>query len=233
MSESKTKETASRLSLSASWWAGVLPCLARPLSLSCHATTIAQLDVSVCLIFKRVALCPCAPCCLAPGLPRPSAASLALRAVWLGLLCVVCVPGLLCLPAVCLALCSCLLACPASLRLCCLSLPWLLCGLVCPGYPCLLLSWPAVLSICPCPGYPSEGEPYIFLGVYPVPPTGVLPLQAHALTHGLLLFPAVSFRLCRAAATVSSCCLVHCWFPQPSLYKSPDVPSFYFPEKIS
>ena len=106
MSESKTKETASRLSLSTSWWAGVLPCLARPLSLSCHATTIAQLDVSVCLMFKRVVLCTCAPYSLAPGLPRPSAASLALRAVWLCLLCVVCVPGLLCLHAVLLSLCS-------------------------------------------------------------------------------------------------------------------------------
>lgn len=45
----------------------MLPCLARPLSLSCHATTIAQLDVSVCLMFKRVVLCTCAPCCLAPA----------------------------------------------------------------------------------------------------------------------------------------------------------------------
>ena len=57
-------------------------------------------------MFKRVVLCTCTPCCLAPGLPRPSAASLALRAVWLCLLCVVCVPGLLCLPAALLSLCS-------------------------------------------------------------------------------------------------------------------------------
>lgn len=75
----------------------MLPCLARPLSLSCHATTIAQLDVSVCLVFKRVVLCTCAPCCLAPvllslcsahGLPCltvPVLSVLALAAVWPGL----------------------------------------------------------------------------------------------------------------------------------------------------
>ena len=123
MSESKTKETASRLSLSTSWWAGVLPCLARPLSLSCHATTIAQLDVSVCLMFKRVVLCTCVPCCLAPGL--------------------------LCLPAALLSLCSvpalphCACAvcpCPG----CCVAWP-VLTGLV----PCCLaplLSSPSALA---------------------------------------------------------------------------------------
>lgn len=124
----------------------MLPCLARPLSLSCHATTIAQLDVSVCLMFKKVVLCTCVPCCLAPGLPRPSAASLALRAVWLCLLCVVCA-----WPAVSPSLppscpCALLLACPASLCLCCLSLPWLLCGLACPDWPYSLLPGPLLPS---------------------------------------------------------------------------------------
>lgn len=147
MSESKTKETASRLSLSTSWWSGVLPCLARPLSLSCHATTIAQLDVSVCLMFKMMALCPVlpAPCCLAlaclvPLLPR-------LPCVLCGLVC--------CVWCVCLACCVSLLpscpcalplACPASLCLCCLSLPWLLCGLACPDWPCSLLPGPLLSS---------------------------------------------------------------------------------------
>lgn len=110
----------------------MLPCLARPLSLSCHATTIAQLDVSVCLVFKRVVLCTCAPCCLAPGLPRPSAASLALRAMWLCLLCVVCVPDLLCLHAVLTGLVPCCLA-PAVFSLC----PG--CGYPSEGKPCIFL----------------------------------------------------------------------------------------------
>lgn len=162
----------------------MLPCLARPLSLSCHATTIAQLDVSVCLMFKRVVLCTCTPCCLAPGLPRPSAASLALRAVWLCLLCVVCVPGLLCLHAVLLSLCSapglphCACAvcpCPG----CCVAWP-VLTGLV----PCCLA--PAVFSLCPGCGYPSEGKPCIFLGGYLAPSTGVSSFVRLSLTHGLL-----------------------------------------------
>ena len=162
----------------------MLPCLARPLSLSCHATTIAQLDVSVCLMFKRVVLCTCAPCCLAPGLPRPSAASLALRAVWLCLLCVVCVPGQLCLHAVLLSLCS-------APGLPCLTVPVLsvlalaavwpvLTGLV----PCCLA--PAVFSLCPGCGYPSEGKPCIFLGGYLALSTGVSSFVRLALTHGLL-----------------------------------------------
>ena len=159
MSESKTKETASRLSLSTSWWAGVLPCLARPLSLSCHATTIAQVDVSVCLMFKRMVLCTCVPCCLAPGLPRPSAASLALRAVWLCLLCAVCVPGLLCLPAALLSLCS----APA--------LPHCACA-VCPCPGCCV-AWPVLTGLVPCClapllSSPSALAPAIHLKVSPV-----------------------------------------------------------------
>lgn len=163
----------------------MLPCLARPLSLSCHATTIAQLDVSVCLMFKRVVLCTCAPCCLAPGLPRPSAASLALRAVWLCLLCVVCAwpavsPCLPPVPVLCpwpaLPHCACAVCpCPG----CCVACP-VLTGLV----PCCLA--PAVFSLCPGCGYPSEGKPCIFLGGYLAPSTGVSSFVRLALTHGLL-----------------------------------------------
>ena len=136
----------------------MLPCLARPLSLSCHATTIAQLDVSVCLMFKRVVLCTCAPCCLACCVSLPPSCPCALP-----------------------------LACPASLCLCCLSLPWLLCGLSCPDWPCSLLPGPAVFSLCPpgC-GYPSEGKPCIFLGGYLTLSTGVSSFVRLALTHGLL-----------------------------------------------
>lgn len=146
MSESKTKETASRLSLSASWWAGVLPCLARPLSLSCHATTIAQLDVSVCLIFKRVALCLCVPCCLAPAclvplLPR-------LPCMLCGLAC--------CAWCVCLACCASLLSawpCVLSPGLPCLTVPVLSAlalDTVWPGLLWLFLS-PVVLACLPLP----------------------------------------------------------------------------------
>lgn len=162
-----------------------MPCLARPLSLSCHATTIAQLDVSVCLMFKRVVLCACTPCalplaCLVPLLPR--------------LPCVLC-GSVCCAWCVCLACCVSLLpscpcalplACPASLCLCCLSMPWLLCGLACPDWPCSLLPGPAVFSLCPGCGYPSEGKPCIFLGGYLAPSTGVSSFVRLALTHGLL-----------------------------------------------
>ena len=144
MSESKTKETASRLSLSASRWAGVLPCLARPLSLSCHATTIAQLDVSVCLIFKRVALCLCIPCCLAPTCLVPLLPRLPCVLCGSGLLCVVCGPGLLCLPAVRLALCS--APWPALPHCACAVCPCL--ATVWPGLPWLPLP-PVVLACCP------------------------------------------------------------------------------------
>ena len=162
------------------------PCLARPLSLSCHANTIAQLDVSVCLMFKMLVLCPVLPAawplaCLVPLLPR-------LPCVLCSLVC--------CVWCVCLACCvtllpSCpfalLLACPASLRLCCLSLPWLLCGLACPDWPCSLLPGPLLSS-------PSALAAAIHLKVSPVyswadiwpPSTGVSSFVSLSLTHGLL-----------------------------------------------
>lgn len=168
----------------------MLPCLARPLSLSCHATTIAQLDVSVCLMFKRVVLCTCAPCCLAlaclvPLLPR--------------LPCVPCVPcgSVCCAWRVCLACCVSLLpSCPCALPLACPALPHCACAVCpCPGccvawpvltglVPCCLA--PAVFSLCPGCSYPSEGKPCIFLGGYLAPSTGVSSFVRLALTHGLL-----------------------------------------------
>ena len=79
------------------------------------------------------------------------------------------------------------MACPASLCLCCLSLPWLLCGLACPDWPCSLLPGPpAVFSLCPGCGYPSEGKPCIFLVGYLALPTGVSSFVRLALTHDLL-----------------------------------------------
>lgn len=164
----------------------MLPCLARPLSLSCHANTIAQLDVSVCLMFKRVALCPCAPCCLAPACLVPLLPCLP---------CVLC-GSACCVWCVCLACCVSLLSrlalcsaigLPCVLCLCCPSSPWLLCGLACTGWPCSLLPGPAVFSLCPpgC-GYPSEGKPCIFLGGYLTLFTGVSSFVRLALTHGLL-----------------------------------------------
>ena len=141
-------------------------------------------------MFKRVVLCTCAPCCPAPGLPRPSAASLALRAVWLCLLCVVCVAwpvltGLVpCCPAPGLPRPS---AASLALRavwlclLCVVCVAWpVLTGLV----PCCPA--PAVFSLCPGCGYPSEGKPCIFLGGYLAPSTGVSSFVRLALTHGLL-----------------------------------------------
>ena len=134
--QGKTKETASRLSLSTSWWAGVLPCLARPLSLSCHANTIAQLDVSVCLMFKRVALCPCAHCCLAlaclvPLLPR--------------LPCVLCGSACCAWPA-CLACCVSLL--PDSVLCAWPALPHRVCA-ACPCPGCCV-TWPVLADLAPC-----------------------------------------------------------------------------------
>ena len=141
----------------------MLPCLARPLSLSCHATTIAQLDVSVRLMFKRVVLCTCAPCCLAPAVfslcclacPACCVALSAVRGVcaWPALPhCCPPVPVLCPWPA--LPHCACAVCpCPG----CCVAWP-VLTGLV----PCCLA--PAVFSLCPGCGYPSEGKPCIFLG---------------------------------------------------------------------
>ena len=101
----------------------MLPCLARPLSLSCHATTIAQLDVSVCLMFKRVVLCTCAPCCLAPAVF--SLCCLACPAWCVCLTCCVAWPVLTGLVPCCLA--------PAVFSLC----PG--CGYPSEGKPCIFL----------------------------------------------------------------------------------------------
>lgn len=163
----------------------MLPCLARPLSLSCHATTIAQLDVSVCLMFKMMALCPVFP---APW-PWPASslcclACLVCCVAW-SAVCGVCawpavspccppVPVLCPWPA--LPHCACAVCpCPG----CCVVWP-VLTGLV----PCCLA--PAVFSLCPGCGYPSEGKPCIFLGGYLAPSTGVSSFVRLALTHGLL-----------------------------------------------
>lgn len=138
----------------------MLPCLARPLSLSCHATTIAQLDVSVCLMFKMVPSVPVFPAawplaCLVPLLPRlPCVLSGSACCAWR--VCLAC-----CVSLLSSCPCALTLACPASVCLCCLSLPWLLYGLACPDWPCSLLPGPLLSS-------PSALAAAIHLKVSPV-----------------------------------------------------------------
>lgn len=119
--------------------------------------------------------------CLIPLLPRlPCVPCGSVCCAWC--VCLACCVSLL--PS-----CSCALplACPASLCLCCLSLPWLLCGLACPDWPCSLLPGPLLSSPSALAAaiHLKVSSVYSWADIWPRLP-GVSSFVRLALTHGLL-----------------------------------------------